>query len=56
MDRKSSDQAATLLQDGRVAVIGGGGTSVELFNPTTKTWSTLGVLPANHTGLEPPSP
>lgn len=52
------NHTATLLQDGRVLVVGGELEdnsmidAVEIFDPTTATWSVLGPLPAsrsNHT-------
>jgi N-acetylneuraminic acid mutarotase len=43
---------ATLLPSGQVLVVGGGGTSAELYNPATGSWTTTGSL---HTGRDNPS-
>ncbi len=39
-----ADSTATLLQSGRVLVVGGGGTSAELYNPATGSWTITGSL------------
>ncbi|RVU46144.1 kelch repeat-containing protein [Rubrivivax rivuli] len=36
--------SATLLADGRVLFVGGGLSGVEIFNPTTNTWSTAASM------------
>ena len=47
LDGKSKDHTATLLQDGRVLVVGGGNASAELFNPATQAWSSAGGTGSN---------
>ena len=39
-----ADSTATLLANGQVLVVGGGGTSAELYNPATGSWTTTGSL------------
>ncbi len=39
-----ADSTATLLPNGQVLVVGGGGTSAELYNPSTGSWTTTGSL------------
>ncbi len=39
---KSSDHTATLLQSGKVIVLGGGNSSVQLFDPDTRKWTSAG--------------
>ena len=41
-----ADSTATLLTGGQVLVVGGGGTSAELYNPATGAWTTTGSLHA----------
>src|SRR5713226_3099259 len=43
---------STLLPSGQVLVVGGGGTSAELYNPATGSWTTTGSL---HTARYYPS-
>jgi hypothetical protein len=51
LDPRGGWHTATLLQDGRVLVIGGTGEgqfmhrSTELFDPSTDTWSSPGSAP-----------
>jgi N-acetylneuraminic acid mutarotase len=47
-----ADSTATLLANGQVLVVGGGGTSAELFNPATGAWTLTGSL---HTARYYPS-
>src|SRR5260221_10952580 len=35
-----ADSTATLLPNGQVLVVGGGGTTAELYNPPTRSWTT----------------
>jgi WD40 repeat protein len=39
-----ADSTATLLPNGQVLVVGGGGTSAELYNPSTGAWTSTGSL------------
>src|SRR5258708_25788940 len=48
-----ADSTATLLPNGQVLVVGGGGTSAELYNPATGAWTTTGTL---HTAPHYPTP
>jgi len=47
-----ADSTATLLTGGQVLVVGGGGTSAELYNPATGAWTITGSL---HTARYDPS-
>ncbi|MEO8305143.1 MAG: kelch repeat-containing protein, partial [Betaproteobacteria bacterium] len=49
LDGKSVDHTATLLQDGRVVVIGGGNDKVDVFTPATQKWTSFGAPPSNRT-------
>jgi hypothetical protein len=44
---KSSDHTATLLQDGRVLVVGGGNGSADVYDPATQSWSVIGGSGSN---------
>ncbi len=47
-----ADSTATLLPNGQVLVVGGGGTSAELYTPATGSWTTTGSM---HTARDYPS-
>jgi hypothetical protein len=44
MPNKAAGHTATLLQNGRVLVVGGGNSSSQIYDPTSNTWSSAGGI------------